>query len=174
MRNLRGDEKIFVLTSAAVLLITLVSARSIFQNQRERIQTLRTKIAEEQEKNEILSKIETQEGKIGYYGLRLPRERNVEWLRKEVTELAKQAQIKIVSVEPQAPRDKGIYIQLPVKMVLDCSYHQLGSFISKLESSKEFIKLDSLRFKIAEKSEKEEVKPLARAELMVSSFYLKD
>ena len=85
--------------------------------------------------------------------------------------MARQSRVEITSITPQAPDDKEVYVMLPLKLEVECWYHQLGEFFSRLESSKEFIKVDGLDLKV---KEDEEGRMVATISLIVSTFYLKD
>lgn len=165
------NRKKLILISAGIGLIAFVVANSIFRNQLVRIENLKAKVAEERTKNRILTQIGGIEKEIASYEPRITPKKDVEWLRRKVTEMADQAQVKIVSITPQAPDEKETYIRLPIRMEVECGYHQLGDFISKLESSKEFIKIDALDLTV---KEVERGRTIAKVGLTVSTFYLKD
>lgn len=165
------NRKRLLLISAIIIFIALWVANSISRSQAARIQKMKARVAEERDKNRTLAGIGGVEKEIASYQPRIASERNNEWLRRSVTEMADQYRVKIVSISPQAPDDKEVYVRLPLKLEVECGYHQLGEFISRLESSKEFIKVDGLDLTV---KEAEEGRMVARVSLIVSTFYLKD
>lgn len=174
--GLDKSRKNVVLISAAIIVVALFLARSIYRGQQARIENLKAKIAEEQAKNRILTEIGKRERGLESYQPLMPPERDVEWLRRRITELADESQVKLLSISPRAPEDRGIYVRLSVEVEVECGYHQLGDFLSRLESSKEFVKLDSIDFRrekaITVKAVEEEA--VGKAKLVVSTFYLKE
>ena len=165
------NRKKLLLISVVIIFIALRVASSIFRSQAARSQKLKARVAEERDKNRALAGIGKVEKEIASYQPRIVPERNDEWLRRSVTDMAGQSRVEIVSISPQAPDDKGVYVRLPLRLEVECEYHQLGDFISKMESSEKFIKVDALnRGVIGTK----EGRTIARVSLTISTFYLKD
>jgi len=75
---------------------------------------------------------------------RLPHEPETEWLLGEVSRLAEEEQVRLTSIVPQSPRQVGELTQLAVLLQFDASYHQLGKFLSRVESSPRFIQVEEL------------------------------
>ena len=164
------DRKKFFVISAVIIMLVLVVANSIFRSQSGRIERLEERITEEREKNRVLIEVRKAEKEIDSYQPRIPLEKDVDWLRREVIRMANESEVKIISINPQSPEVRAQYTRLAIKMEMECGYHQLGDFISKLESSKRFIKIDSLSLDAVEGGGKERI---VKAKITVSTFYLK-
>lgn len=163
-------KRIFVI-SAVIIMLVLVVANSIFRSQSRRIEGLKAKVAEEREKNRLLIEIGEMVEEIDSYQPRIPLERDVDWLRMEVIRMANESGVKIISITPRSPEKRHLYTRLAVEMEVECGYHQLGEFVSKLESSKRFIKIDSLNLEAGGATGAERI---AKASITVSTFYLKE
>ena len=162
-------KRIFVI-SAVIIMLTLVVANSIFRSQSGRIERLKAEAAEEHEMNRLLVEIGRAVEEIDSYLPRIPLEKNVDWLRREVTRIAAESEVKIVSITPRSPEKKDLYTRLAVGMEVECGYHQLGEFVSELESSKRFTNIDSLKL---DAGKVEGAEWIAEARITVSTFYLK-
>lgn len=159
------------LISGLIIIFTAVVANSIFQLQTSRLQALKESVVEEESKNRVLAEVGPMEKRIDGYQPRLAHGGDVEWLRSKVIETAHRAQVKIISISPSRQDEKKLYIRVPITAGLECGYHQLGDFISKLESSKQFIKVDSIDLTV-EKAE--EGASTAKVDLTLSTFFLKE
>jgi len=166
-------KRIFVI-SAVIIMLALVVANSIFRSQSRRIEGLKAKVAEEHEKNRLLIEIGKMVEEIDSYQPRIPLERDVDWLRREVIRMANESEVKIVSITPKSPEKRHLYTRLAVEMEVECGYHQLGDFVSKLESFKKFIsilKINSLSLYAGAATGAERI---AKARITISTFYLKE
>jgi len=70
---------------------------------------------------------------------------------KYLNQLARNVDVRIISLSPEAPVKKEVanlkkaYLQIPYRAVLKCTYHDLGRFVNSVESSKErFVKVEDL------------------------------
>ncbi len=67
-----------------------------------------------------------------------------DWLLQEVSKRARDAGIEVTSLSPQ-PSQVGVeFTQLLVSLQLEATYHQLGQFLSHLESAEPIIRVDNL------------------------------
>jgi len=84
-------------------------------------------------------KEETEAYVATYFG-QLLEEREKTRLIGDVSDIAKQCKVKIISMQPRSfnrllPEDFLAYIKpLSYELTLECGYHQFGSFINKLEN----------------------------------------
>jgi len=75
---------------------------------------------------------------------RLAPEPDSAWLVREVGKLAEAAQIELTSIAPQSPKPVQEFTGLAVAVQFSSSYHELGRFLSVIESSYAFIRVDEL------------------------------
>lgn len=76
--------------------------------------------------------------------VQLAPEATSEWLLDHVNDLAREAGIEITSATPYPPRQLDRFVQPSVALQLITSYHRLGKFLSIVESSSPFVRVDEL------------------------------
>ena len=134
--------KITILTVIIIVITLAIGGWGIFRPFLNRGKSLRREILHERDKNIVLGKMAVLDEYLRIYDKRIPKNRNVSWLLGELTEAAKKEGIDIVSITPSDPEDRGIYIKLSVTMEIRSDYNQLGRFISMIESSKKFFRVE--------------------------------
>ncbi len=83
--------------------------------------------------------------RIEIYEDKLPEQREVPQLFRELDEIAGQSQIKIISVGSEQFEEREHYWRYWMDLALEGGYHELGRFINKLESLGRFIKVDDIQ-----------------------------
>lgn len=79
------------------------------------------------------------------YRKMFPSEQEVPKLLKSLSDMAGKSNMKIVSIKPFAKEDvqteakSNIYQEIPVEVMAESGYHQLGQFLNKLENGDRFI-----------------------------------
>jgi Tfp pilus assembly protein PilO len=138
-----------IITVSAMIIITalFIGVIFIYMPFLNRNKSLRANIVEERDRNVLIGKIRALGKHLKVYSQRLPEGRGVSWLLSEVSDMASKEQIEVLSIKPENPEDKGLYTKLYVVMDTISTYHQLGRFMSKLESSKKFLKVESINIK---------------------------
>ncbi|OGW39396.1 MAG: hypothetical protein A2Y97_12885 [Nitrospirae bacterium RBG_13_39_12] len=88
----------------------------------------------------------------------LPEEKEVSSLLRQVSELALRSGLKILSWKPQAKstHPSGIVYQIPVSVILEGSYHNLGYFYSSLTKLNRIVNISNIKLGNP-KTEKENV-----------------
>jgi Tfp pilus assembly protein PilO len=88
---------------------------------------------------------------INLYQGRILKDVSLPKILEEWTAVAKQAKVNFSSIEPmpqtktEIPQMKDVIFEQPIRIKMNCSYHQLGYFINRLENSERFVKISSLR-----------------------------
>lgn len=164
------NRKKLLLISIIIIVVALIVGNSIFRTQSARVERLKAKVAQEKQKNRILIGIQKIEDEINSFLPRLLPKKDQDWLRRQATRIANESNVEILSISPKSPQDRGLYVWLPIGMEVECGYHQLGNFISLLESSRNLIWLESLDLTRKEINGK----VMGKAKIVVSTFYLKD
>jgi type IV pilus assembly protein PilO len=90
--------------------------------------------------------------KIGRYGDLLPTEESVPALLQSLSDMARGSSMKIVSITPVEgkggnPRRGQAYQTIPIAITARAGYHELGKFLSTLESSERFMKIADIRMR---------------------------
>ncbi len=91
-------------------------------------------------------------GRIEEYERMLPAEQEIPKLLEDLSNMAKESNVKIVGITPlqskevsQAP--DAIYQDIPILISARSGYHELGKFLSNLESSGRFMKVVDIKIK---------------------------
>ncbi|MEA3328219.1 MAG: type 4a pilus biogenesis protein PilO [Candidatus Omnitrophota bacterium] len=135
-----------------IILLGALTANSIHQAQAKKIKTAKARISEEKKKQAILGKIKGIEEKLKEYNPHLSNNADTNQFLETINKIISDTEIDLVSIRPLSSREQAGYGFLCVSLKAICAYHQLGDFISKLESSKIFIKVDDIKLKLIEKT----------------------
>lgn len=88
------------------------------------------------------------QSRIGTVGERITPEGEIPVVLENISKIAKQTNLKITQIKPSRESEKmiatspvGVIYELPILVEGRCGYHQLGSFVNKLEGSKIFMDL---------------------------------
>ncbi|MEA3560777.1 MAG: type 4a pilus biogenesis protein PilO [Candidatus Omnitrophota bacterium] len=165
-----------------LFLFGIFIANIIYKNQTAGIKNIEANMSEERKKQSILGQIKEIEGKIKNYKPRLSDTLETHWLLENVSKMAGKAGVDLVSIKPVSSKQEGDYVFLRISLKVICGYHQLGNFISKLENSELFIKIDNMELKLVERSalvrsgvgvSKYAESPITETVLTVSAVYIK-
>jgi type IV pilus assembly protein PilO len=105
---------------------------------------LTVQLASEREAQAVREQVAKLLGEIDQFRKRLAPEPETAWLVGEVGKLAKDAKIELASIAPQQQKLIQEFTHLSVIVQFSSSYHDLGKFLSVLESSRSFIRVDEL------------------------------
>lgn len=86
--------------------------------------------------------------RIGNYENRLPQKKEVPSILQHLSQIATESGVKITSIEPAReliPSGSKDYTEVPITLTAKCGYHQLATLISKLESSRQFMKVSNIK-----------------------------
>jgi len=77
---------------------------------------------------------------------RLPSEREIPRLYRQVTDLAFQSGLQVALFAPKPPEERDDVSAIPISMTSESSYHQLGVFFSRLGRMPRIVDLGDFRF----------------------------
>ena len=93
--------------------------------------------------------------KKDYYEKRLPSKKEIPSILEHLSSAAKELNVKIIEIRP-IEQDKedalsmpSLYYKVPILLRAECGYHQLGRFLSKLESADRFMKISDIEIMAA-------------------------
>jgi type IV pilus assembly protein PilO len=159
MRPLKPEEKKLIGTCvvAVLLIVTAVVAmpgfgllaqvRDIRQNREdlaEMQKMLKEAKSRERSLEQLQESIHVAEEKIAEVERRLPNDKRAPELFQELNDLADIAQQEYRSLEAKPVVDKNTHIEIPLQITLEADYHNVGRYISMIENSKRFAKVDGL------------------------------
>ena len=76
---------------------------------------------------------------------RLPSEREIPGLYRQVSDLALQAGLAVALFAPKAPEDKDTVTEIPIAVSAEGTYHQLGIFFSRIGRIPRIVNLGDFR-----------------------------
>jgi type IV pilus assembly protein PilO len=82
----------------------------------------------------------------------LPEERDVADLLRRVQGMATQSSLTILGFTPKAINKKNIYVEWPIGLRLEGTYHDLGAFLDRVSKLPRIINVTDLKVKALEKS----------------------
>ena len=94
------------------------------------------------------------EAKVDKYEKMLPAQQEIPSLLESLSDMAKSSGIKIVGIMPVAAKEEKfgkeqIYKETPILISAKSGYHELGRFLSDLENSDRFMKVDDIQIKVS-------------------------
>ena len=96
---------------------------------------------------------------------RLPLEREVPRLYRQVSDLAVQSGLGLALFQPKAPEEKAILTELPIAVISESGYHQLGVFFDKVGRLPRIVNLGDFRMSGIERATGS-----VRAELTLTTY----
>jgi type IV pilus assembly protein PilO len=113
--------------------------------------------------------------KVESYEKKLPAEQEIPTLLENLSNMAKDSDIKIVSIVPamsylkddKSVKKSPIYREIPIAITAKSGYHELGHFLNNLENADRFMKVVDIDIKANKASPKKH-----DVELMVCTYIL--
>ena len=135
---------------------SFVSKAGSIEKQREKIENAKIRIDEL--KNDI-----------SFYEKKLPTEKDIPDLLEYLSTIAIESDVKLLEIEKKQEirQEEMLYITVPFKLILKGGYHNIGSFVSKLENADRFMKIQELEVKEDKKNSFEH-----RGEMVVYTYIL--
>jgi Tfp pilus assembly protein PilO len=158
-----------------VIFVALIIALNIYKGQVKAIKSLENQKDMETKKNEILGTLSGLEKNINSYKDFFTK-KDISSLVNMLTNIAAESNIKVIAIKPLKEQNYAAYVKYPFDLVISAaSYHQLGKFISKIESFPEvFYTVESMNMRsISEKAKIEQGERIS-AGLVVSTVFYKD
>lgn len=149
-----------------VIVILMWGLNFIYKNRVAEIQTIRN----EQTRVDLRNKVSQMQEVYDGNQQKLPEVKETAWLLGEVAKIANQNRIKLQAIRPKPMQQEKDFTKFSIELNIKCTYHELGSFISRLESSKKFIRVDRCDIKISEEAGADESDVVADVQLEVSTF----
>lgn len=141
--------------NVAIILLAFLISYNIYKKQNQEFSILFETKAGEFKKNEILGRIMGLEKKIEVYKNFL-RDKDENLLMRSINEIARAADVRIVSIRPSFQQVVSEYIlEYPFELTVETEdYHALGRFISKVENYADFYLVEQLNIQYAADTEK--------------------
>lgn len=163
-------DKLIIVLAAITLLAVVIAWTRIIQPANVTLIGIQTEKTSEKRRQDLIRELIALRGKVDSYQIRFSPTKEAAWLIGELNRMADESGVVLQSAAPIGQDEKGGYSKITIRVEAKASYHQLGDFISRIESAPKFIKVLILR---AEKpTNPEEAKQgLVKSALSVSVFY---
>lgn len=155
-------KRIFFIYVVALLCIIVVYFYFILRPTLKRLFDLMPRVQERRleintVKNDLLyednfkKRLQTLHQTMDKYEKRLSREKELPLLLENLSEIAKSSRVKILSITPidRGPPGKGeeerVYQEVPIAISAQSSYHELGTFINRLENAQRYMQVSNVK-----------------------------
>jgi len=125
-----------------------------------RVQKLRMEIKAVQNDLEFEDRLKAKrvslEDQLKLYANKLSRERELPSLLEDLSRTARTSNIKILGITPQdkalakislKAKESEVYQEHPISVTAESGYHQLGTFVNKLENNERFMRIADINIK---------------------------
>jgi len=130
---------------------TLFFVVNLYGGQNRKIELLRANRDTEIKKNEVLVSIANFEKKMNSYK-KLFNKRDISAVINTISNMAKDSNVKIISMKPRQEENFPAYLKYPFDIVIGVdSYHVIAKFISKIENHPDVFFIDRFEIKTLEK-----------------------
>lgn len=92
----------------------------------------------------IREELETKQAVLEKLKAILPEKEEISAILKRIQSIITSARLQIQKYDPQGLRPRQVYIESPIAIVLDGSYHNLGIFFDQLSNLKKIFTIDGL------------------------------
>lgn len=156
-----------LLTGVVAIAVAVPLGYNIHRHAQAQLRAIRQRIAQEQ----MLQRTQTEIGatleQVERYRKRLPSEPNTSWLVNEIVTLTEQANLQLSTITQTPPQVFPQFTRLAIEIELSASYHQLGTFLDRLERAEQFIQVEHLEMLSGNEKDGN-----VRIRLMLSTIYL--
>ena len=111
-----------------------------------KINKVKTDMSGLSQKESAFTHIAAYEQKIDIYKQKLSKEGDKSWLIEQLNAIADKAKFSILSINPDEKKSSSVdyFDRISVKIEAEGNFHQLGEFVSRVESLEQFIKILSI------------------------------
>jgi len=129
--------------SLGLIILFLVAAYNIYRSQAAKLDSLKTRIREEKNKNEILSNISYLSESIdSYRKLLIMKEPST--VMSDINTLARDCDLKINSIKPLGESSSAEFVKYNFELsILSPNYDNLAKFVNRLETYQNFYAVDA-------------------------------
>jgi Tfp pilus assembly protein PilO len=98
----------------------------------------------------LKTRLQTLQAQLGEYEERLSREKEIPQFLENLSDLARHSRVKIVGIAPSktgADQGKDVYQVVPIMVYAQSDYHDLGTFINRLENDKRYVQITDMKIR---------------------------
>ncbi len=112
-------------------------------------------------------------GKVQSYEKRLPAKTEIPLLLEQLSKIARETGVKILAITPsnvkktKVEKEDKPYVEIPISVTAQGGYHELGTFLNRMEKSDRFMKIAELLISTNSQDKKSH-----NLEMIVSTYVL--
>lgn len=101
----------------------------------------------------LKKRLKDMEGRIDIYERKLPVEHEIPMLLEDLSRMAKDSYVKILGITPvgvgirEKQKKSKVYREIPIMIKAKSGYHELATFINRLEDADRFMELSDIKIK---------------------------
>jgi len=165
--------KTLIIAIAIALISVWHGYNNIYKGTVTAIKKIKKDIYDEGVSIDISKRLTVLNKEVKGYEAYFAKETDVLWLMDKVSRFADDAGLKIISVNSRPCSPLKSFLYCNVSVVTTGTFHQLGDFVSNIESSKDFMHVEKLSFeKSKETAFKGDEKPLS-ANIVIATYFRK-
>ncbi len=134
-----------VVGTVIVAITGLIGYHFVYEPHQREVQAIQNQIREEQSSQDALQDIATTLKQLEKHYKRLPTEPDTSWLVREAVKLAQETGVQFTTISQEAPRSIDQFTRLAVGVQLTATYHQLGTFLDRIEHAQSFILVERVQ-----------------------------
>lgn len=158
-----------VIPGVVVLVLAgYVGYHGVHRRYQQEMTQLQAQLHDRQEVQDMRTQLAGALGTLERKRQRLAPMPSVDWLVQEIDTIAAATGLRLTRIVPQRPESVDDFTRIAVSLEFSASYHELGTFVSSLESGPHLIHVDSLAIGRAA-SEEEGTSAMT---LLVSAWYV--
>ncbi len=146
--NLEEKYKKLVIGAIIFLLLYFICYKLIYQNAARKAQYYNAKLQEGSVCNKLRKELSALKSEKERYEAMIMHKDDIDGIKNRLSNLAQDSGAKLISINSTSSSgqtssiDYNAYI---TTMELECTYHQLGDFISKIENMRPYVKIDKIK-----------------------------
>lgn len=169
---MRANPRILVIQTLLIGgLATMVGNQWVVRPQHLAAAQAEREVAEARELLTLQRRLATQLPQVLAQRSRLPERQTLEPMVGELAKWAETAGVRLTNIEPTLPQTKAEVTRLAVSLQFESGYHELGSFVSLIERSPQYLRVDALQMQPVSGQTDKQPGSL-RGTMVVSTFYL--
>lgn len=178
---LQGNPRALLLAAigSGIALIAFVIGTQILSTTQIKVSKLTQETAYESKRNVLLESINRLQMQLEERQKHLLPTLESAWLMNQLTKLTTSMGLTLLSIQPEKLPGSEKLKGVAIRGVLNCSYHQLGQLVEKIENSDTFMRIQELNLEKAatEETTKGDVTTRTgkgRVEMIIHSFLLNE
>ncbi len=169
LKNLKKEDllrnRVLLIGIAMALFSLWYGYNKIYVPTKNAIKQMKANLSQEGINTDISRRLVALEEQLSGYQHAFARGADVPWLVDKISNAAVASGLNVASLDSRPLTRKKQFIYSRTDLTATGTFHQLGDFISQLESSKDFVRVEKLTFK--------KNKDLIKAEMVISAYFVK-